>query len=224
MRPSVFWTFPRYVFTLGLWALWRSRHQFVLTNQRVGRLQGIITKDEKTVPIGRIQDVNLKRSILTGGWVTLSSAGGALSIETIGPLTRDGARQFADTLSAQQNRHAGDGLSAAPGTGPGALRPMPLARSLSGYRTPRDRPTCAIGTGNGGQTTWRPARLSSRCYERIWVTKACRAAGMEGGSALALSMGINSLSCHWTRTAWQAGTGPRYAVLTCRVQKLPYGT
>lgn len=125
MRPSVFWTFPRYVFTLGLWALWRSRHQFVLTNQRVGHFRGVISKYEKTVPISRIQDVNLNRSILAGGWVSLSSAGGALSVERIGPLTRQQARQFADALTAQHIYHVGDGVSVPPATAPHSFAPMP---------------------------------------------------------------------------------------------------
>jgi hypothetical protein len=128
MRPSAFWTYPRYVVTLGLWAIWRSRHQFVLTNQRVAHLQGIVSKHEKTVPVSRIQDVNLNRSILTGGSLTFSSAGGPLSIERIGPLSRSDARQFADALSAQQTQHPGDGLSAAPApsnAGPASLAPMP---------------------------------------------------------------------------------------------------
>jgi len=128
MRPSAFWTLPRYFLTLGLWAIWRSRHQFVLTNQRVALLKGIVSKHEKTVPVSRIQDVNLMRSLLNGGWLAFSSAGGTLSIERIGPLTRADARRFADAVSAELTHHTGDGLStgsAPSNAGPVSLRPMP---------------------------------------------------------------------------------------------------
>ena len=54
MVPSAFWTMLLYLFTLGLWAIWRSRHHFVVTNQRVMILTGIVTKHEMAVPISRI--------------------------------------------------------------------------------------------------------------------------------------------------------------------------
>jgi len=110
--PSAFWTIGKYICTLGLWAIWRSRHHFVLTNQRVLVLQGIVSKGEKSVPLSRIQDVTLSRSILSGGQVALSSAGGSLSIQRIGPLTREAAREFADAIG-ERIHQGGDGLSAA---------------------------------------------------------------------------------------------------------------
>jgi len=109
--PSSFWTIGKYIFTLGLWAIWRSRHHFVLTNQRVLVFQGIVSKGEKSVPLSRIQDVALSRSILAGGHVALSSAGGTLSIQRIGPLTRESAREFADAIG-ERIHHSGDGVSA----------------------------------------------------------------------------------------------------------------
>ena len=35
MLPPAFWSMGLYRFTLGLWAFWRSRQHFVLTNQRL---------------------------------------------------------------------------------------------------------------------------------------------------------------------------------------------
>lgn len=108
--PSAFWTYPRYVPTLGLWAIWRSRHHFLLTNQRLIIAKGIVSKSEQSVPLARIQDVVLQRSLITGGWVRISSAGGGLGIERIGPLTREKARQFGDALHQVVPSH-GDGVS-----------------------------------------------------------------------------------------------------------------
>jgi hypothetical protein len=45
-----------------------------------------------------VQDVQLKRSPLSGGEVTLSTAGGSLGIESIKLLTRDDALALADAL------------------------------------------------------------------------------------------------------------------------------
>ena len=108
--PSAVWTMGTYVVTLGLWGVWRSRHRFILTNQRVIILMGIISKREKAVPLNRIQDVTLVRSLTSGGHIAMSSAGGPLSIQRIGPLSRENARRFADAVSARIH-HGGDGLS-----------------------------------------------------------------------------------------------------------------
>jgi hypothetical protein len=109
--PSAFWTALTYVGTLGLWAIWRSRHRFVLTNQRVVALKGVVTKSEKSVPLARIQDVRLSRSLLIGGQIRLSSAGGGLGVEVIGPLTRNVALQFSDAISTLIRSPHGDGVS-----------------------------------------------------------------------------------------------------------------
>jgi hypothetical protein len=108
--PSPFWTYPWYVPTLGLWAIWRGRHHFLLTDQRLIIAKGIVSKSEQSVPLARIQDVVLQRSLLKGGCVQISSAGGGLGVERIGPLTREKARQFGDALSQVVPSH-GDGVS-----------------------------------------------------------------------------------------------------------------
>ena len=108
--PSSFWTMGFYIFSLGLWAIWRGRHHFLLTNQRLMITKGIVSKSEQSVPLARIQDVVLQRSVLRGGWVRISSAGGGLGIERIGPLTQEAARKFADELSQVVPSH-GDGVS-----------------------------------------------------------------------------------------------------------------
>jgi uncharacterized membrane protein YdbT with pleckstrin-like domain len=96
--PSPFWTFPRYVF-FGIWEMWRRNHHFVLTNQRVIVAKGIINKSERSAPLSRIQDAHLRRSPLSGGAVALSTAGGELGINLIGPLTRADALAFADAIT-----------------------------------------------------------------------------------------------------------------------------
>jgi hypothetical protein len=71
-------------------------------------MKGIVSKQEKAVPLSKIQDTSLTRSIVSGGSIVLSSAGGTLSIQAVGPLTRANAQVFADAVN--QRIHAGVGL------------------------------------------------------------------------------------------------------------------
>ena len=108
--PSAYWTWPLYAMTLGLWTIWRERHRFIITNQRLIVTSGILSKSEKSVQLSRIQDVNVLRSIFTGGRVTITSAGGALSFRAVGPLSRAKAAEFAEIMMGLIPTH-GDGLS-----------------------------------------------------------------------------------------------------------------
>lgn len=98
---SAWWTSGMYVLTLGLWAIWRPRHRIVLTNQRLVVTRGIVSKSERSVPLARIQDVQLRTSPLSGGEVRLSTAGGSLGVDTIRMLTRADATALADALGAR---------------------------------------------------------------------------------------------------------------------------
>jgi membrane protein YdbS with pleckstrin-like domain len=98
VQPSKWWTLGRYIITLGLWAIWRGRNHYVLTNERIIHIKGIISKTERSAPLSRIQDAELNRSPLTGGKVVLSTAGGSLGFNTIAPLTRADALALHDAL------------------------------------------------------------------------------------------------------------------------------
>lgn len=100
---SKWWSLTAYVVTLGLWAFWRKRHAFVLTNRRLVSLRGIVTKSQKAVGLERIQDVNVTTSPLSGGRITLSTAGGTLSIRALPSLTQQDARDMADAIQEQAN-------------------------------------------------------------------------------------------------------------------------
>ncbi len=98
---SPWWGFARYVFTLGLWAIWRPRHRIVVTDQRLVIVKGIINKSERSVPLARIQDVQLQTSAFSGGAVQLSTAGGSLGVDAVRQLTRADATALADALSSR---------------------------------------------------------------------------------------------------------------------------
>lgn len=99
LRPSKWWTWPRYLFTLGLWYFWRKRHVYVLSNERVLVVKGIINTSEASAPLARIQDLHVRRSILSGGRVEWSTAGGQMGVTKIANVTRNDAVLLADAMT-----------------------------------------------------------------------------------------------------------------------------
>ena len=110
-------------------------------------MMGIVNKGEKAVPLNRIQDVRLVRSLLAGGSLAMSSAGGALSIQRIGPLSRENARQFADAVNAMIH-HGGDGLSSPPPTITSTFAPMPPATPAQWFVDPSGAPNLRYWDGD----------------------------------------------------------------------------
>lgn len=98
--PSKFWTMGTYIISLGLWAIWRTHHRYILTNQRIVLTKGIVAKSQRAVPLDRVQDAMLHTSPFSGGRVTLSTAGGPLGFESIRKLTQHDAREFLGHLTA----------------------------------------------------------------------------------------------------------------------------
>jgi uncharacterized membrane protein YdbT with pleckstrin-like domain len=97
------------VFSLGLYELWRRRNLFVVTDQRIIHAKGILNKTHKTVSLDRIQDVNLSTTIIVGSRVSLSTAGGTLSIRSTPTLTRANARSVADAIESRIQARAQSG-------------------------------------------------------------------------------------------------------------------
>ena len=73
-----FWV--KMIFTLGLYFLWWQAKQLVVTNRRVIYRSGLIGKQERSIPLSRVQDVSIKYSVmgrfLRYGDVRVESAGG----------------------------------------------------------------------------------------------------------------------------------------------------
>ena len=110
--PSKYWTWSLYVITLGLWAIWRRRHRYILTNQRLISLKGVITKSERVIPLDRIQDLAVRTSPFKGGRIMLSTAGGPLGFKDITRITNKEARTFADAI--QHSAKAASASASAP--------------------------------------------------------------------------------------------------------------
>ena len=83
--------------TYGCYEIWRSRHYFILTNQRVIHAFGIFSRSIRYIPLSRVQNVTLYRHF----WVSelqLSSAGELGGIVKLGPLSNRNARDFQQSL------------------------------------------------------------------------------------------------------------------------------
>lgn len=105
-RPAAtFGVWARWIFTLGLYEIWRRQHQFIVTNQRVIVTKGILNRTETVVPINKIQDVTVRTNLFLGS-VALSSAGGPLGIEQLGPVWRHQAGALADAITTQMRTAA----------------------------------------------------------------------------------------------------------------------
>ena len=68
------------VLTLGLYLVWWTARQIVVTNRRVIWREGVLAKKERSVPLSRIQDVSVSYGIIGRimgyGDVRVESAGG----------------------------------------------------------------------------------------------------------------------------------------------------
>ncbi len=55
-RPARSVTAHRYLYTLGLYGIWRKRNTFVLTDRRVLIGEGLFNRSERSIPLDRIDD------------------------------------------------------------------------------------------------------------------------------------------------------------------------
>ena len=94
-----------YVATLGLYKFWRENTSFTVTDQRV-----IVSADmlwnhsQRAVPIDAIQDASVQ-AVAGAGTVMISTAGG--SVQEIGPVKAETARQLADVIMEQRRATRG---------------------------------------------------------------------------------------------------------------------
>ncbi|MBN1202093.1 MAG: PH domain-containing protein [Anaerolineae bacterium] len=77
-RPQ-FWF--KAIFSLGLWLLWWRNNYLALSEQAIIRRRGVFTKEERAVPLNRVQDISISygivRRILGHGDIRIETAGTA---------------------------------------------------------------------------------------------------------------------------------------------------
>jgi len=92
---------PKYVYTLGLYGIWRKRHLMLLTDHRVLLGKGILTRTERSIPLGRVESAVYVRVGPYGYCDVHYTARGTRQTERIGPLSPGKARQFASAITAR---------------------------------------------------------------------------------------------------------------------------
>ena len=94
-RPGRLATFPKFIFTLGLYSFWRRRDTSVLTDQRILLGRGIVRRRERSIPLAVVDDVTFaRRGINSYADVTFRD-GRSSTLRRIGPMTPRTARRFA---------------------------------------------------------------------------------------------------------------------------------
>ncbi|MDA8374677.1 MAG: PH domain-containing protein [Actinomycetota bacterium] len=96
-KPAAKSWFWKDVWSLGIAELGRQNRVYVLTNRRVFVSRGIIRHHDKSIPIDKVQDATVRKGVYTSS-IAISSAGGALGVEQIGPITHANARSFHTNL------------------------------------------------------------------------------------------------------------------------------
>lgn len=89
------------LFTAGLalpfwWIGWHA-NRFLVTPRQVVHEEGVLHRRVQVIPLSKVQDVQIETGPALGR-VRLTSAGGALGFESIGPLRPDKARAFATAI------------------------------------------------------------------------------------------------------------------------------
>jgi membrane protein YdbS with pleckstrin-like domain len=74
-QPSLGWSWALLVASLGLWPLWRVRNFIAVTDQRLIRRKGLITRSEQSIPIEKVLTVNLDETLVSGSRLNVLSAG-----------------------------------------------------------------------------------------------------------------------------------------------------
>lgn len=123
-QPSIGGCWAQMALTFGLYAIWRARTVFALTDQRVVYKKGIVSKVERSVPLTQIQDATVFSQLWVGG-VRLTTAGGADSIERLAPITTAEARVLADRILQEAHQRRAASFTQQPPT-PASSQPDPV--------------------------------------------------------------------------------------------------
>jgi hypothetical protein len=93
-RPARSSTAQRYLYTGGLYGMWRKRNTSVVTSRRVLMGRGIFNRTERSIPLDSVADVVFVRRGLSSYADMIVGAGERAHIERIGPLTAKAARRL----------------------------------------------------------------------------------------------------------------------------------
>ncbi len=98
VRPSRLLRLPRYLFSLGLYGIWRKRDTCVVTDRRMLLGKGLLNRRERSIPIPRVNDVSYMRRWLASYADVLVDTKKGQELVRVGPLTHRQAHRFTSEL------------------------------------------------------------------------------------------------------------------------------
>jgi membrane protein YdbS with pleckstrin-like domain len=101
VRPSRALSLGKYLYTLGLYGIWRKRHVYVLTENRLMTGRGLINRTETSIPMTRIEDAVFVRRGAGSHCQIVYTAHGRRRVELVGPLLAKDARRLAGEIQAR---------------------------------------------------------------------------------------------------------------------------
>lgn len=97
-RPSRMARLPRYLISLGLYGLWRKRDTVVMTDRRMLLGRGLFNRQERSIPIRRVNDVSYMRRWISCYSNVIVDTKRGQELVRVGPLTCSRARRFTSEL------------------------------------------------------------------------------------------------------------------------------
>jgi hypothetical protein len=94
-------TWPKYLYTLGLYGFWRKRRPMVLTDHRVLLGKGVFVRTERSIPLHRVDNAVYVRVGPVSYCDVLYTTRGSRATERLGPFSPLKARQFANAINAR---------------------------------------------------------------------------------------------------------------------------
>jgi Bacterial PH domain len=101
LRPSRSLSLPKYLYTLGLYGLWRKRHTYVLTDHRMLMGKGLFVRTERSVPISQIEDAVFVRRGAGAYCEVTVRIHERIRSNMVGPLSPKNARRLAAEIQAR---------------------------------------------------------------------------------------------------------------------------
>ena len=106
VRPSRALSLGKYLYTLGLYGIWRKRHIYVLTDDRLMTGKGVVNRTETSIPLNRIEEVAFARRGLGAYCQIVVMAHGRRRSVLVGPLLAKDARRLTGKSRPGPNRLA----------------------------------------------------------------------------------------------------------------------
>jgi Bacterial PH domain len=94
VNPSPWSNFYRYLYTLGLYEIWRRHDTAIVTDRRVLVSRGIFNREENSISMAHVEGARyVRRGLNSYATITVVNRGGRKT-EKIGPMSARHARKF----------------------------------------------------------------------------------------------------------------------------------